>query len=101
MERLSLRLYVLLITAASWLRAFAQEEDDDDDFSIMRRQDPDDIMSLEDYMDITDYPQIHIRFSDILMVILVVFSCYVFGKIWKGCSYLIILVAVLFFFLMR
>lgn len=56
------------------------------------------MMQPEDYM---DYQSIQIRFSDILMVILVVFSCYVFGKIWKGCSYLIILVAVLFYFFMR
>ncbi len=97
MERLSLRLYVLLCAAICWVKSFAQEEDDDDDFSIMRRQDPDDIMSLEDYM---DYPPIHIRFSDIMMLILVAFLCYVFGKIWKGCSYLIILIAVLFYFML-
>lgn len=54
-------------------------------------------MSLEDYM---DYPPIHIRFSDIMMLILVAFLCYVFGKIWKGCSYLIILIAVLFYFML-
>lgn len=98
MERLSLRLYVLLITAASWLRAFAQEEEDDDDFSIMRRQDPDDMMSLEDYM---DYQPIHIRFSDVMTILFILILCYVFGKIWKGCSYLILLLAVLFYFFIR
>lgn len=100
MERLSLRLYVLLCAAICWVKSFAQDEDDED-LDIGGRRNTEDMMSLEDYMDITDYPQIHIRFSDILMVILVVFSCYVFRKIWKGCSYLIILVAVLFYFLIR
>ncbi len=98
MERLSLRLYVLLITAASWLRAFAQEEDDDDDLGIMRRQDPDDMMSLEDYM---DYQPFHIRFSDVMTILFILILCYVFGKIWKGCSYLILLLAVLFYFFIR
>ena len=98
MERLSLRLYVLLITAASWLRAFAQEEDDDDDLGIMRRQDPDDMMSFEDYM---DYQPFHIRFSDVMTILFILILCYVFGKIWKGCSYLILLLAVLFYFFIR
>ena len=95
MERLSLRLYVLLCAAISWLQSFAQ---DDKDFGITDHRNTEGMMQPEDYM---DYQPTHIRFSDILMVILVVFSCYVFGKIWKGCSYLIILVAVLFYFFMR
>ncbi len=98
MERLSLRLYVLLCAAICWVKSFAQDEDDED-LDIGGRRNIEDMMPLEDYMDITDYPQIHIRFSDVMMVILVVFSCYVFGKIWKGCSYLIILIAVLFYFM--
>ena len=98
MERLSLRLYVLLCAAICWVKSFAQDEDDED-LDIGGRRNTEDMMSLEDYMDITDYPQIHIRFSDVMMLILVVFLCYVFGKIWKGCSYLIILIAVIFYFM--
>lgn len=44
---------------------------------------------------------ISISFSDILMVALLLASCYVFGKIWKGCTYLIIVMALLYFFWMR
>ncbi len=98
MERFSLRSYAVLCAILCWLRSFAQDEDDED-FIGGGRRNTEDMMSLEDYMDITDYPLIHIRFSDVMMVILVVFSCYVFGKIWKGCSYLIILIAVLFYFM--
>jgi hypothetical protein len=32
-------------------------------------------------------------------VLMLILACYVFGKIWKGCSYLLIIIAALFYYL--
>lgn len=98
MNRLSLRLYVLLFTAACWLRSFAQDDDDEEDIDIIRHRHADDMQSIQDYM---DYQPIHIRFSDVMMILLILVLCYVFGKIWKGCSYLILIITILFYFYMH
>ena len=96
MNNLSLRLYMLLLSAMTWLQSFAQDNDDDGDISN-RRGDYDEF-SMDGYM---DYQPIHFRFSDVLMVIFLLVACYVFGKIWKGCTYLILIVAVVFYFLLH
>jgi len=93
MTNISLRLYALLCLLLTYLSIWAQ---DDDDLSELVRKGTDDLTNMEEMV---DYRPFHIRFSDILMVILLVAACYVFGKIWKGCIYLIIAVAVLFYFM--
>lgn len=93
MTNISLRLYALLCLLLTYLSIWAQ---DDDDLSELVRKGTDDLTNMEEMV---DYHPFHIRFSDILMVILLVAACYVFGKIWKGCIYLIIAVAVLFYFM--
>ncbi len=35
----------------------------------------------------------------IIWLIVLVIACYVFGKIWKGCSYLLILYAAIMYFI--
>ncbi len=43
----------------------------------------------------------HFDFFDILLFILLLVACYVFGKIWKGCSYLLLVIAAIYFYLSR
>ena len=76
--------------AIKW-QGFAQTTGEDDDDS--------DLTSMLD----EEYPDwgIHITFSDVLTVVFVIVCCYVFGKIWKGCTYLIILLAVLYYYYVR
>lgn len=48
-----------------------------------------------------DYQPIHFGLDDVLMVVMLLVCCYVFGKIWKGCSYLILLLAAAYFYFLR
>lgn len=75
------------------LTARAQFEDEG---SSLSRKKEDDL--LGDTMDIDPMP-IHIDFSDILMVVCLLIACYIFGKIWKGCSYLLLILAALLYYL--
>lgn len=91
-----LRLYLILFVSISWLQSFAQGEDEGGGARIAKGTDETGAMD-----DLMSYQSFNIGFSEILLVILVIACCYIFGKIWKGCTYLIILVAVIFFFLSR
>ena len=97
MNRISLRIYFLLVTAFTWLRSFAQDDDDDDDFFGSHRMDPDDF-PMDEMM---NYRPFHIRFSDIVTWVLIILACYVFGKIWKGCTYMIILLVIFYYFVIK
>lgn len=99
LKQLSLRLYMLLISALCWVRSWAQP-DDDDDFGVGggRGGDSDDFGDMSEYM---DYQPFHIGFDDIVMVVFLLIICYVFGKIWKGCTYLILILAALFYYMTR
>ncbi len=79
----------------TWAKSFAQD-DDDDDLPLDIRQNRMDEMDMDQFM---DYQPIHFSFKDVILVILLLVACYVFGRIWKGCSYLLLLVAALFFYL--
>lgn len=68
----------------------------EDEGSPLSRKKEDDL--LGDTMDIDPMP-IHIGFSDILMVVCLLIACYIFGKIWKGCSYLLLILAALLYYL--
>ncbi|MBQ9667555.1 MAG: hypothetical protein IJV45_02240 [Prevotella sp.] len=48
-----------------------------------------------------DYQPLHFGMTEIMVVVLLLLACYVFGKIWKGCSYLILLIAAAFYFLLN
>ncbi len=81
--------------AFTWVRSFAQ--DDDEDIPMMTGRGMQDMeMDMDQYM---DYQPFHFSFRDVIIVILLLIACYVFGKIWKGCSYLLLLIAALFFYL--
>lgn len=96
MNHLSLRIYFLLLTAVNWLRSFAQDDDDDELFDF-RRTNADEF-PMDNLM---DYRPFHIRFSDIVTCIIIVAACYVFGKIWKGCTYMIIALVFIYYFVIR
>ena len=96
MEKLSLKLYLLAGMMLMKLQSSAQ--DDDDDIIAVGR---DRYSDMDDISDLIINHHYHITFSDIMIVILVIAACYVFGKIWKGCSYLIIVLAVVFYIMSR
>lgn len=97
MEKISLRLYVLLCTAIMWLQSWAQANVENDDMTGRRQIDS----SEESIDDLLEYQQININITDVITILLVILACYVFGKIWRGCSYLIIVLATIFYYLAR
>ncbi len=96
MEKLSLKLYLIACLLLMKLHLFAQDDDDDDIISAFRHNSD----SMDDMSDLVT-PHLRITFSDIVNVALVLLASYIFGKIWKGCSYLIIALAVVFYILSR
>ena len=98
MNNLQLRLYFLICTVLCWLKTFAQDEDDDFGAEILKRGREIDELDFPEGM---DYAPIHIRTSDVLFVIAVIVCCFVFRKIWKGCSYLIIIIGIIFYYLLH
>jgi hypothetical protein len=97
MERISLKIYLILCLALMRLQSWAQD-DFDDDFGGRSRGD---IVPMDGMEGLEGYNRFHIRISDILLVVFLIAACYVFGKIWKGCTYMIIILAAFMFFFMR
>jgi len=71
---------------------------DEDNYTTKAKRD--DSLEMDDMMEIENMP-IHIDFSDVLILVGIVVACYVFGKIWKGCTYLLIIVAAVLYYLTR
>ena len=95
MDKLSLRIYFFLSYLFCTIHTWAQ---DDDEFLDPRQRGRD----IEDIFDMNsgaDYQAIHFNLSDILLIILLIVACYVFGKIWKGCIYLLLAFAAMMYFL--
>ena len=92
-----LRLYTIICLWAIRLQLWAQEEGRDD-LPLGRRGDDGEMLYSEEML---DYQPFHIRFSDIMMVVFLIVCCYVFGKIWKGCTYLILAFAAFMYVYMR
>jgi len=80
------------------LPAWAQVYDGDETLLDRVKTDTIDDFEVEEMV---DYHAIHISLSDIIIVLLVVVSSYVFGKIWRGCTYLIIVLGVVFYMLLH
>lgn len=99
MNNLSLRIYVLLCTVVMWLRAFAQMDDDEMGGGRGRGRGGDDDMGGMEEM--VDYQPFHLTTQDIFTILFVIVACYVFGKIWRGCSYLILILAAIFYYMLR
>lgn len=96
LEQISLRLYFLVFMFLSKIRLWAQDDDEEYGSSPRRGDSPDFFDE-----DLIDYQPITFRLSDIIIVVLLLIACYVFGKIWKGCSYLLLAFAALMYYMLR
>ena len=100
LDNLSLRIYVFLCLIFWKIRLWAQDDDDDLlPVPSRGRDSADNPFDMDDAL--ADYHPFHLRMSDIIMVVILIVACYVFGKIWKGCSYLLIAFAALMYYLTR
>ena len=99
MNQVSLKIYAIICLCLFHLRTWAQEELGIDRPTSTRKDD--ELTGLSGFDDMVDYRPIHIRMSDILLVIFLIVCCYVFGKIWKGCIYLILAFAAFMYFFVR
>ena len=79
---------MLLCMLALQLSAIAQDDDEGPVGRVIETE-PEETSNL------------HITFDDVIMVVLLLVACYVFGKIWKGCSYLLLILAALLFYMTR
>jgi len=98
MKRLFLRLYYSLCLLALSLSAHGQQplgDDFDDDLSLGRRA----VEEEDDLAMLAEYSGFHITFTQIVEVIILIIACYFFGKIWRGCTYLILAAAAVFYYL--
>ena len=97
MRNLYLRACLLLYSLYFHLCIFADEvgDGDEDGSGIGRRGDSDMDMDMEGF----DYSPMSFSFGDIVMVVLVLVLAYIFGKVWKGCSYLFIAAIAILYFL--
>ncbi len=99
MKNLLLRCYLLMCSAMVSLATLGQGFDDielNDGGSSKARGD--DFEAMDGMM---DYQPIHFGLGDVFIVVLLLVACYVFGKIWRGCSYLILLIAAAYFYITR
>ena len=101
MNQISLRLYIFICLLWMKLQAWGQSDLDDDDLmgGGTRSLKGDNFEELFDEME--HVPRMHIRFSDIMWTVIIIASCYVFGKIWKGCTYLIIFLVAMYIMVFR
>jgi len=89
------RCYIFLCSLAVSMATWGQEYDDIDLNELSNRSGKgDEAIEMEEFI---DYSPMHISFSDIIIVVGLLALCYIFGKIWKGCSYLIIILAIIFY----
>lgn len=98
MKSLFARLYLMLCCLAYSVMTLGQEIDDTDTDGGQGQRGSYDYFEMDDTM---DYSPIHFGIDDIVMVVLLLLCCYVFGKIWKGCSYLILLLAAAYIYYSR
>ena len=82
------------------LQLWAQDFDDDD-ITVFSGGGRGATGMMDDMSDMIDYRPMHIRPSDIVMLVVLLVACYVFGKIWKGCTYLILAFAALMYYITR
>ena len=98
LEQISLRLYFLVFMFLNKILLWAQDDDDDVFGPRTRGGEGGGMLNPDEMM---DYQPIHFRISDVIIIVLLLIACYVFGKIWKGCSYLLLAFAALMYYLIR
>ena len=94
MTKLSIKTYALLCLLLNSIGALAQADSKD----FHRRGETDDYSVMNET---TDNLFFHFTTFDVVMFIVILVACYVYGKIWKGCTYLILVLAALFYFLLK
>ncbi|UKK53761.1 hypothetical protein [Prevotella sp. E2-28] len=90
------RIYTILCLWALRLQLWAQD-DSDENFASSTRREKNEMLDLEEMQEMVDSVPIHITLSDVLTIIFLVVCCYVFGKIWKGCTYIILILAAIIY----
>lgn len=96
MKEILLRLNLLILTCIYSILSFAQDFESNQGDKFDKNGNELDLMDGD-----MDYQPFSFSFFDILLILLLIACCYIFGKIWRGCTYLIILLAVIFYFLSR
>jgi hypothetical protein len=96
MKEILLRLNLLILTCIYSILSFAQDFESNQGDKFDKNGNELDLMDGD-----MDYQPFSLSFFDILLILLLIACCYIFGKIWRGCTYLIILLAVIFYFLSR
>lgn len=85
-------LYAWAMVAVAW----AQDDDDEGNFGKAPRMSDDaDIEGLD------EYSPINISFGDIIRVAFILLVAYLLSKVWKGCSYIFLVVIVVIYLLDR
>jgi hypothetical protein len=99
MREILLRLNLLILTCIYTIQSYAQDFDGDSGDKFIKKGDELELMEGMEGME--GYQPFHLSFVQILLILLLIACCYIFGKIWRGCTYLIILLAVFFYFMSR
>ena len=97
-DKLTLRFWFFLCLLMGKVNMWAQRDYDGDDVTPKRGAD---IGNIFDMNVGADYEAFHFSIVDVLLVVLLIAACYVFGKIWKGCTYILLILAGLLFYLSR
>lgn len=95
-ELFALRLLFFLFFFLNKIQLWAQGDDDDLMGASSGRRGSN-MMGTADMME--GYHPLNIRISDIIIIVLLILACYVFRKIWKGCTYLLLAFAALMYYL--
>ena len=98
MKQALARIYLAFCSLVFSISLMGQDMDDVELDGGLNRRKGDDMESLSEVM---EYQGMHFSLSDVVMVVFLLVACYVFGKIWKGCSYLLLALAAVFYYLLR
>lgn len=94
MIKLGLKTYVslclLLHSIGTWAQIDARGEN--------RRGDTQNFSGIDETADNLFF---HITAFDVVMFIVILAACYVYGKIWKGCTYMILILGIVFYLLLK
>ena len=97
MKQALARIYLTLCSVFFSICLLGQDVDDADLNGSRRGSNS----GVEDMEGMVDYQPIRFGVDEVVMVVVLLVACYVFGKIWKGCSYLLLILAALFYYLIR
>lgn len=120
LQKIPSRLLFLFCSLLSWTGMWARKGNDDQEMEMRSRSARDVSRSVRDVSrSMKDYPEglegleglddtptslwdsmaSNVTVELIFWLVVLVIACYVFGKIWKGCSYLLILYAAIMYFI--